>query len=398
MPSVLQKICCLFICVIIYSCNSSSDDTPPEEENFECNTVANVLDSSVIIDRQESLVAFIEAGYTRINGTLEIKTIDDLSFLQCVSFVEELVITGSNVTDLSDLSNTSFDRLTITSFPNIVNFEGIGNVTSLIKLRVGNNERLVNFEGLNTLTSVSILEVWNNPSLVDFSGLENVRSNPYVQDLNDFEDRELYINSNPNLQSLNGLQNLQGALNNALSIYDCPNLSEIPAFLGLTKMTAFNITYTPSLTSINAFPNVTEIDFINVAEQASLQELAFPELERAASIRLSVCNNLTTLDFTSLTEIIFEFESISLELQELNSLTNLSGFANLETTSNGVDILSNDDPFEISLSNICMLRDLYVNNATDQNDANDVLVLSECYYFDSSFVTVLEFDTHCNCP
>lgn len=401
MRSLVPGMAVLLVAMLLFSCSKSEETTPPEEQEDPitggCPTVSLTLDGSVFIDSTENLLLFLEAGYTRINGRLELRGVNDLSFLRCFTFIDDLIISGSTAANLEDLSNTSFNRLTIRGFTNLVDFQGIGTVNSLIKLRVGNNPSLVNFAGLSSLTSLGILDVFDNPSLVDFSGLENVTSNRDVPVLQDFEAREFSVQNCPNLQSLNGLQNLQGEMYSDLYIYDCENLLTIPAFVGLSKMKGFQLIFCPRVVVMDAFPNVTEIEFIASSDNPMLESFSFPAVTRSSTIFVGRSSLVTTLDFGALTEITSEFNLMSLKLEALNSLSDLSGFSNLQTTSNQVDILGNDNAFEIAMENICMLRTLYNNNGTDQNTENNTIIQSKCYYFDTSFVTLLEFDANCDC-
>ena len=383
--------------ILLIGCSKSEEASSEEQNNSECPLESLTLDGSAFVDRSENLLSFLEAGYTRITGRLELRDVNDLSFLQCFTFIDDLVISGSTAANLEDLSNTSFNRLTIRGFQNLINFQGIGSVNSLVKLRVGNNPSLVNFEGLSSLRSIGILDVFDNASLVDFKGLENVTSNLVVDVLQDFEAREFSIQNNPHLQSLNGLQNLQGEMSSELYIYDCDNLSDIPVISGLTKLKGFELIFCPKMVNFAALPNVNDIEFILISDNPLLESISLPSLTRSSTIFIGRSSLLNTIDCTALTEITSEFNLVSLQLEELNSLNDLSGFANLQSTTNMVDILSNDNPFDLAMENICMLRTLYNSNGTDQNSENNVIIQSKCYYFDATYVPLLEFDANCNC-
>lgn len=116
----------------------------------------------------------------------------DLSLFQNYTSIDGVLkLSIINLTNLEDLSAlTSVKGLTIDSCPNLVDFTGLGNLTTTNgDLVVANNQYLESFNGLGALKSINgEIKIAKNYSLTDLSGLSSV--DPYSISYLDIETNE----------------------------------------------------------------------------------------------------------------------------------------------------------------------------------------------------------------
>ena len=158
----------------------------------------------------------------------------------CTQITGNLTIQGSNITDLTPLSNLTYvsGLLDIRNNP-LTTLNGLHNLTAIGgNFNLFGNGNLTHVNALSNLTSIGGgLEVWLATSLQNLSGMSNVTSiggsigigfSHTLTNLNGLHNVTstvpVWIQNNNNLTSLNGLHNLGGIT--SLTIKDNPLLNE----------------------------------------------------------------------------------------------------------------------------------------------------------------------------
>ncbi|WP_222983114.1 hypothetical protein [Flagellimonas meishanensis] len=186
--------------------------------------------------------------------------LESLSGLDNLKEVErriELVDNTSiqNLIALSNLKSSSNLYFEITTLSSLQDLSGLGGMTYIKDLLIGDMEMMTSLNGLSNLTRVDNLLLGNNRSLVDLSGLSNLTQ------IGDAEmTGSIIIGNNPKLVSLKGFENIQSFYGEIIiednSILDnlC-DLGSIFASDGLSSVTIERNLFNPSSEDIETGVN-----------------------------------------------------------------------------------------------------------------------------------------------
>src|SRR5690606_37323692 len=197
------------------------------------------------------------------------------NYPNCTEISGSLQISGSDITDLSPLSNLTSvgGYLQINDNSNLTNLDGLSNLTSVGgNLYISANSSLTNLYGLNNLTSVGVnLYIVSNSNLTSLDGLSNLTS----------VGGHLTINNNSSLTNLDGLNNLT-SVGGHLTINSNSSLTNLDGLSNLTSVGGYlYIQSNSSLTDISGLQNI---------DPASILEAYGVGLYIVDNTSLSVCN------------------------------------------------------------------------------------------------------------
>lgn len=207
-----------------------------------------------------------------------------INYPGCTSMLYKLTISGTDIDDLSMLSQLTFIKELEVNNTSIPSFNGLANLTNCLSLKIIDNGSLVSLSGLENITSLAwYLYIQNNNSLVSLSGLDGIGS----------IGTSLLVVNNNSLTSLSGLDNIS-SVNTFVSIYANQSLAN---FAGLS-----------SLTDIGSY-----LTIVNNNSLTSLSDL---------NANLSIGTNLTIQGNTALAQC--EAEAICNYLASPNGTVNIS--------------------------------------------------------------------------
>ncbi|WP_299681263.1 hypothetical protein [uncultured Dokdonia sp.] len=193
----MKKITILFLLISISlytSCSSDADPDPgPETQEFP----ENIFTGNVTLETQQEVNEFGANNYTIIEGQVVIGKLfdeDNVSDLTPLIALKEvrlfsLRIHADLITSFEGLNNLEkVTGLTISTTQNLINFEGLDNLTTIgnpgenFRFNIDTNIALTSFEGLESLTTLNTTDFifGNNPVLSSLNGLENVTTLPAV--------------------------------------------------------------------------------------------------------------------------------------------------------------------------------------------------------------------------
>ncbi|SMC77013.1 T9SS type A sorting domain-containing protein [Moheibacter sediminis] len=305
------------------------------------------IDGALVIDRLGSL-----------EGIQNLTSVESLEFLNNPAILtleglenlrnikSHLFIQGSSLTSLKGLEGLTEIpiALSISSNPNLINLEGLNNITKIShnntsgELYISGNDSLENFEGLNNLTTLGYgqLHVRENNSLKSFDGLENLTTIGGT----------LRFDSNPVLESIEALSNLtQINLFNGpyVQIHNNPMLTSISAFHNITRLGSLSIQGNHSLTNLNGLENVVRLDY---ADDPAPDEFI------GTSLQINGNNNLVSVDgLRNLTFVGNNFHIMGNPL-----LTSLQPFSSLVKV--GCDLRINGNYVLTSLQGLENIEDI----------------------------------------
>lgn len=307
----------------------------------------NYFNGNITLHSQEEVIAFGANKYTRITGELRIEgPVTDLSPLLGLSVVEN----GFFVLNTQLVNFKGLDSLEYTGYflPN--NF------------RVEGNDQLVNFSGLSNLKITrGYFYVLKNNSLQNLDGLDSY----YAAGAGDLAIRECN-----KLQNIDGLKKLEFVGGN-VEIYDNPMLTNIRG-LGKLNFIGFrlNIVNNAALQNLDGLEKIESLPWgVEIANNSSLTEIQ----------GLSNLNNVQDPDVqlgsivingNPLLKELTAFSKITsadyLYIQNSPSLTNLSGFNNIESVKIALKIENNPGLLNLGgLEKLTTLSNLEIIN----NDA-----------------------------
>nr|WP_321228155.1 T9SS type A sorting domain-containing protein [uncultured Psychroserpens sp.] len=221
------------------------------------------------------------------------------NYPNCDAFlIVGLTISGSDITDLSPLSNlTQVRHLKIIGNPLLTSLDGL-NLSNVIGdnhffITIGDNLLLQNINALSSFSQPASatgagLVIYSNPQLTSLSGLEGIDAN-YVESLN--------IVNNNSLVNLNGLEGIQGT--DYLYITNNDNLVN---FSGLENFAyvdlVFQIENNMSLVSLEGLENLnTDLLDLYIRDNLILSDISQLNisplgggLQISNNPSLSVCN------------------------------------------------------------------------------------------------------------
>ena len=162
----------LLIPIVLFNCSDdNSSDVNPPEATCDNGTFVGIVRLKTQVEVDE----FAAMCYTKVDGVLRIGPDEGVE---------------SDISDLSGLASINEVLLSQSE-------EGTG------KLIILNTTNLLNLNGLQNITKTPGIIIVNNSGLNDLTGLEGITSLTSSGPFND-----LVINDNSQLQNLNGLQNL----------------------------------------------------------------------------------------------------------------------------------------------------------------------------------------------
>lgn len=183
-----------------------------------------------------------------------------IDFSDCDS-LGSLVISGSDINDLSPLSNLiAIESLKIEDNLILNSLNGLNNITEISNgIEIINNSQLINLDGLSSLANFNYdnlndLTIENNPELLSINGLGNANNNFILN---------IYIKDNPNLVNFNGLETIitnESITSNKVFDLVIDNNDFIVDFAGLEGLSSvsndFTIENNDSLDSFNGLDNL----------------------------------------------------------------------------------------------------------------------------------------------
>lgn len=253
------------------------------------------------------------------------------------------------------------------------------NCTELDRLDVTQGTDIVNVNGLRNLTKINgDLNITHNPVLTDLSGFNNIKSTGYLwiannssfTDLNAFPELEnaywLVVNDHVNLETISGFNKLQSVTN--LSFKNNSILTSASEINALTQVSGvFEIENNPMLEYINFATNLTQIGGnTSLIANNVLQELVTMDGITSINGRLNISNNssLSNLSaFSSLSTI-----NGQLIIEGNTVLKNIFGIQNLAPSSINtlLKIVNNPVLSFCDLPNLCS----YLANPSSSHPRN----------------------------
>ncbi|MFC5045876.1 hypothetical protein ACFSTE_20155 [Aquimarina hainanensis] len=225
--------------------------------NDNCKTAGEkVFTGNKFISNQDELEIFAAKQYTKVEGSLIINNVIDMSSLKDLKTITgELRIknnrstvysngTKKSLKNLRGLENlqTVGAKLTIQYNTFLENVDALENLTSLTNLFIEDNGSLHNLQGFKNLENITEeLRIKDLPSLTALTGFDNLRtagfirivSNDILEKINTFELLQkvdnLWILANPELIDVKGFTTLNN-VDNRLWIFNNKKLSNHCAF------------------------------------------------------------------------------------------------------------------------------------------------------------------------
>jgi hypothetical protein len=216
---------------------------------------------TITLSTQAQVNNFPTRGCTAITGNLiisgsNINNLTGLSSLTSVSnnvrIIDNTVLTNLNgLNNLTKVGGENGGDLRINNNPQLISVAGLSGLTRIgFDLQVTDNTVLPNLDGLNNLTSIGgDLRIQNNPKLISVAGLSGLTSVSF----------NAQISGNDVLSNLTGLNNLT-SIGGDLLIQANPQLSSVAGLSGLRSISFdLRITNNAILTSLTGFSSLTSI-------------------------------------------------------------------------------------------------------------------------------------------
>ena len=183
------------------------------------------------------------------NGTLRLTTQAQVDAFNYTAVSRSLEISGSDITDLSPLSNLTYvgHRLDIINNISLTNLDGLSSLAFVWNLTLDKNAVLSNVDGLSSLATVrGDLRIYNNDALTNLDGLSSLT----------FVGIDMLIYQNNLLTNVDGLSSIPsvaGALwvYGNISLTNVDGLSSI-AYAGSLYICQNDLTNLDGLSSLNS--------------------------------------------------------------------------------------------------------------------------------------------------
>ncbi|NND63966.1 MAG: T9SS type A sorting domain-containing protein [Flavobacteriaceae bacterium] len=227
--------------------------------------------------------------------------IDDFAntYPNCTQLLDALYIEGTDITDLSGLSQitSSIDVIVIRNNTNLLSLNGLGPIEfqgGFAGLIIQDNpilQTLSSFSG--TLLDDTGLFIQNNPALASLGGLEGITSVSV-----------LTVNENDSLLNLDGLDSIGSA--DSFSILNNENLQNITGLSNIGGyLESVTIAHNPSLTSLNGLQSIksVQVDGLAIVNNDSLINLEGLHGLEEVWFAIQIIDNENLSDITAINEI-----------------------------------------------------------------------------------------------
>ncbi|HXJ20713.1 MAG TPA: hypothetical protein VMT03_10800 [Polyangia bacterium] len=279
-------------------------------------------------------------GVTDYPGTLTITGGDvvDLSPLACLTTVQALQITSTQLTTLAGLSRlTSVGDLEISLNGLLTSMAALASLTHVSNLTLIDNEQLASLDGLQNLTvAAGTIAIGNNAALTSLAALDHLTSA-----------QSLRLTANPALTSPKGLDNAHfsqsvyiegGALTSLdglglsaevqdITIMHLPLVSSLEALAAVQSVqSSLTIQDLPAVSNLNGLRNLASVGTGDESAFLLLDELAVSDL-----------TGLGGLTYARL-----------LEVSDSPSIASLSGLNPALVMDQGIQLINDQDLADIS--------------------------------------------------
>ncbi|WP_367392737.1 T9SS type A sorting domain-containing protein [Lewinella sp. LCG006] len=293
------------------------------------------LSNNPALESIAELTSFTSLGGSIIIYDAALTTLEGLNNFTSITGDVQLTILPQlqNLDDIAGISSIG-GNFTVNQLPMVEHLFTASSALASIGglLNIVNNEQLLNLEGLENLSIVGSLAAVSNPALVDFTGLEGLTEVNYL----------FTISGNESLTSFNGMENL-ASVGTRLLIYRNDALTNLQGLSSLVSVgTDFEIKDNDGLLSLSGIEQLTTIGgYVIIDKNYLLVTLNGLEGITAINQRLEITANshLESLDgLNNLTSIATYF------ILEYNaSLTSLSALSNLSHITGLLQINNNND-------------------------------------------------------
>lgn len=156
-----------------------------ENSSLEINLETKIFEGNLIIDTNEKYETFVAGNYGRVNGSLVLANINNLTDISQLISLTSIqgglrIINLENLENLEGLNNIKCIGGDLSIYNNalISNIESLFNLSKLGDyLWIQDNPELNNLEGLNNISSLSsYLNIFYNNSLTSLAGIDNINS------------------------------------------------------------------------------------------------------------------------------------------------------------------------------------------------------------------------------
>ncbi len=285
---------------------------------FSINT-AQVIDGHVNLSTQAEVNSFVG---TSING--------------------DLVISGSDITDLTPLLMlvSVNGHLSIDYNDALMNLDGLSSIASVGgRIWIAHNNVLTNIDGLSKIPSVvgGGLSIFSNDALTNIDGLSNITSVRYVE-----------ISYNSALTNVNGLKGITSAVDLRVSYNDAiTNLDGLSKIISISRN--LYIHNNSALTNIDSLKNIISVGGnLAISDNNTLSNI--DGLSNVSSVdgKLQINSNDALTNLDGLNSIVSVGDELRISLNLI--LTNLDGLNNITFVGANLKVLAN-----YSLSSFCGL-------------------------------------------
>jgi len=273
-----------------------------------------------------------------IEGSVYLTTQEEVNSFTGTSITDSLIISGSDIVDLSPLSTLDSvgGDLNIYGNNSLTNLDGLSNLTSV---RGSLNVGMIEGEGEHWLCCLPK----GNPELTNLDGLSNLSS----------VDSSLSIIFNDALTNLDGLSNLTSVGN--IGIGDNDALTNLDGLSNLTSVGNLGIGGNDALTNLDGLSNITSVGGdLHIGGMDLLTNL--DGLSNLASVGgVLIINDIKFTNLDGLTNLTSVGRGLSIFSNDF--LKNLDGLSNLASVGGDLGIWENS-----TLSSFCGLYMLLSTN------------------------------------
>ena len=312
-------------------------------------------------------------------------------------------------------------RITVGPSQDIINLDGLANLSVVGILFVGGNEALRSIAGLTNLESAEVITFSQNPLMQNLEGLENLHTvstafsvitNRSLKDISAVSNIDslglVYIRFNDSLEQIVGFDNIKTLdhfyidFNTSLELFDAfhnvreieddltietsSNLTDFSGFGQLAHLGNLNIVANPRLRHVPTFSSLLSVERLQIQNNDSLQTIEGFDVLDVISKQFSISENrqLQEIDAFASLDTIREFT-----MNGLHSLNNLGTFESLKYIGGGLRILNNSTLEDISgLANVdpASVDSLRIVSNPMLSECNNEFL---CNYIDTSLLTTI---------